>query len=46
VKMQPYEYPVTDIMLVSWTNDVAERVAIGHVVEQHVFRRKEWVLLA
>jgi len=48
VKMKPKEYPVTDIMLVNWTNDVAERVAIGHVVGKDVLWRKEyrWALLA
>jgi hypothetical protein len=45
-EMEPYEYPVTDIILVSWTNDVAEQVAIGHVVGQGIFGRQEWVLLA
>ena len=37
--MSPYEFPVDDIMLLSWNEDVAERVAIGQVIRRLDVRR-------
>lgn len=32
VNMEPKEYPVASVFLVKWMDEVAERVAVGHVV--------------
>lgn len=32
VKIEPKEYAVASVFLVNWVDEVAERVALGHVV--------------
>jgi hypothetical protein len=47
VNQEPYEFLVANVFLVKWTNEMAERVAIGHVVLGAVKRwtdDREWVL--
>jgi hypothetical protein len=47
VDMTPDEYPVVDVLLVNWISEVAERVALGHIVSSGFNRYfpKEWVIL-
>jgi hypothetical protein len=44
--MRPDEYPVMHAFLLRWEGDIAERVALGHVVkEAWISRRSRWILI-
>lgn len=48
VNMTPREYPTASVFLVRWENEIAERVALGHIVGEPwdlCSRERRWILL-
>jgi hypothetical protein len=48
VNMSPREYPTASVFLVRWKNEIAERVALGHIVGkpwESCDRERRWTLL-